>query len=86
MTPRLARPTRPGDVLRTPLDNTLPPNDTDFFLHGVSELTPETSRKIRARDLGRVPEFRPDTGHMLDLPRTSEIVVPMEGKHAEISK
>lgn len=86
VTPRLARPVRPGDTLRTPLDNTLPPNDTDYFLHGVSELTPETSRKIRARDLGRVPEGRPNTGHMIDLPRQSDIDSPVEVKHAEISK
>lgn len=86
VTPRLARPTRPGDVLRTPLDNTLPPNDTDFFLHGVSELTPETSRKIRARDLGRLPGFRPDSGHMLDLPKQSEIETSVEGKYVAISK
>ncbi len=86
VTPRLARPTRPGDVLRTPLDNTLPPNDTDFFLHGVSELTPETSRKIRARDIGRVPGVRPDSGHMLDLPKQSEVDIVVEDKHAAISK
>ncbi|MEX0591737.1 MAG: type II and III secretion system protein family protein, partial [Xanthobacteraceae bacterium] len=48
VTPRIVRPTRPGDLVRTPLDNTLPPNDVDFFLHGVSELTPSMVRQVRA--------------------------------------
>ena len=34
VTPRLVRPARPGDVIKTPLDNTLPANDADFFLTG----------------------------------------------------
>ena len=32
---------RPSDPLKTPLDNTLPANDVDFFLMGKSELTPD---------------------------------------------
>ena len=39
VTPHLVRPTRPGDVMRTPADDTLPPNDADFFLLGKTELT-----------------------------------------------
>ena len=37
VTPRLVRPARPGDVIKTPLDDTLPPNDVDFFLMGKTE-------------------------------------------------
>ena len=38
-TPRLVRPTRPGDPVKTPLDNTLPANDIDFFLMGKAILS-----------------------------------------------
>jgi pilus assembly protein CpaC len=60
VTPRLVRPARPGDSIRTPLDNTLPPNDTDFFLMGKPEVTPPMA-KVAAGGL------RPMTGHMLDI-------------------
>jgi pilus assembly protein CpaC len=70
VTPHLVRPARPGDVIRSPADDTLPPNDVDFFLLGKSEvtraqaraLTPATARVAAAGE-------RPFTGHMLDLPK-----------------
>jgi pilus assembly protein CpaC len=68
VTPHLVRPARPGDVIRTPADDTVPPNDVDFFLLGKTEvtraqaiaLTPVTARFADAGG-------RPFTGHMLDL-------------------
>jgi pilus assembly protein CpaC len=70
VTPRLVRPTRPGDVVKSPADDSLPPNDPDFFLLGKAEvtraralaLTPATARVAAAGD-------HPFTGHMLDLPK-----------------
>ncbi len=70
VTPHLVRPMRPGDVVKTPADDALPPNDPDFFLLGKTEvtrteamaLTPITARIAAAGD-------RPFTGHMLDLPK-----------------
>jgi pilus assembly protein CpaC len=70
VTPHLVRPARPGDVVKTPVDDTLPPNDPEFFLLGKAEvtrsealaLTPITAQVAAAGD-------RPYTGHMLDLPR-----------------
>jgi len=70
VTPHIVRPMRPGDVVRTPADDSLPPNDPDFFLLGKAEisraeakaLTPVTARIAAAGD-------RPFTGHMLDLPK-----------------
>ncbi|MGA2567130.1 MAG: type II and III secretion system protein family protein, partial [Pseudolabrys sp.] len=70
VTPHLVRPTRPGDVVKTPADDALPPNDPDFFLLGKTEVlqaeamafTPVTARIAAAGD-------RPFTGHMLDLPK-----------------
>jgi pilus assembly protein CpaC len=60
VTPRLVRPLRPGDPIRTPLDSTLPPNDVDFFLMGKPEVTPQMAKVAAGGD-------RPMTGHMLDL-------------------
>ncbi len=70
VTPHLVRPTRPGDVVKTPMDGTLPPNDVDFFLNGKMEvsrvkparLTPAGAYFARA-------EAQPFTGHMLDMPK-----------------
>ena len=39
VTPHLVRPARPGDVIKTPADDTLPPNDPEFFLLGKAEVT-----------------------------------------------
>jgi pilus assembly protein CpaC len=61
VTPRLVRPTRPGDVVQTTLDNTLPANDVDFFLLGK----PEVARGPAVR--GETAALRPFTGHMLEL-------------------
>src|SRR5439155_21208394 len=63
VTPRLFRPSRPGDVLKTPLDAALPPNDDDLFLHGKTEMTP-----AMAKLMDGIPP-REFTGHVLDLPK-----------------
>jgi pilus assembly protein CpaC len=68
VTPRIVRPARPGDVLKTPLDNTLPPNDADLFLMGKSEITPTDARLA----LGQQGKF---IGHIIDLPKGSTNVV-----------
>jgi pilus assembly protein CpaC len=70
VTPHLVKPARPGDLLKTPADDSLPPNDSDFFLLGKTEisrretrgLTPASARVASAANL-------PFTGHMLDLPK-----------------
>lgn len=67
VTPRLVRPMRPGDPIRTPLDNTLPPNDADFFLMGKPEVTPAMTKVAAGAT-------RPMTGHMLDLPIGGAVV------------
>ena len=66
VTPRIVRPTRPGETVGTPLDNTLPANDADFFLNGKAEI----ARNERPKGL---PE-RPFVGHVLDLPKGGEHV------------
>lgn len=61
VTPRLVRPARPGDTIKTPLDSSLPPNDADFFLMGKTEIP----RKIAKLEAGTQRQM---TGHMLDMP------------------
>jgi pilus assembly protein CpaC len=62
VTPHLVRPLRPGDPIHTPLDNTLPGNDIDFFLMGQAEVSPALARLA----VGALN--RPYVGHILDLP------------------
>jgi pilus assembly protein CpaC len=70
VTPRLVRPARPGDVLKTPADDTLQPNDVDFFLLGKSEVTREEAKQLTpATARIAVAGDRPFTGHMLDMPK-----------------
>jgi pilus assembly protein CpaC len=63
VTPRVVRPTRPGDPIKTPLDNTLPANDIDFFLFGKSEVARRENRR------GEKGYGHGEIGHMLDLPK-----------------
>jgi pilus assembly protein CpaC len=71
VTPRLVRPARPGDPIKTPLDNTLPPNDADLFLMGKPEVTKKMEKLAAGTD-------RPLTGHMLDLPGNGAYLVKEE--------
>lgn len=46
VTPRLVRPSVPGQVPETPLDRTAIANDTEFFALGKMEVTPEMIRRF----------------------------------------
>jgi pilus assembly protein CpaC len=63
VTPHLVNPTRPGDVVRTPLDTTLPGNDVDFFLKDKAEVL---RTEVRG---GAAAVERGPIGHMLELPK-----------------
>jgi pilus assembly protein CpaC len=67
VTPRIVRPARPGDAIKTPLDNTLPANDADLFLMGKAEIPRETARL----EAGLI---QPYSGHILDLPKGGALV------------
>jgi pilus assembly protein CpaC len=62
VTPHLVRPIAPGTPVKTPLDNTLPANDIDFFLMGKAEITPADARMA----VGQTQAY---VGHILDLPK-----------------
>jgi len=63
VTPRLVRPARPGDVIKTPLDAALPANDADLFLMGKTEITPAMAKLAAGLPLNEL------AGHVLDLPK-----------------
>ena len=68
VTPHVVRPMRPGDPVKTPADDSLPPNDRDFFLFGKTELTHAQARApMPVSALIAAAGNRPFTGHMLDL-------------------
>jgi pilus assembly protein CpaC len=67
VTPRLVRPARPGDVLKTPADKTTPPNDADFFLMSRNEVSRSSQPPTLAQMTASGAAQRPLTGHMLDL-------------------
>jgi pilus assembly protein CpaC len=71
VTPRLVRPTRPGDPVKTPLDNTLPANDLDFFLMGKNEITPAEARLAAGHQ-------RRFVGHILDVRKEGANVVQVK--------
>jgi pilus assembly protein CpaC len=68
VTPRLVRPARPGDPIHTPLDNTVPANDPDFFLLGMGERSKAGARATAGNVM-------PYSGHILDLPKGGANVV-----------
>jgi pilus assembly protein CpaC len=68
VTPRLVRPARPGDPIKTPLDSTLPPNDRDLFLLGKNEITVQRARLAQGAII-------PMSGHIIDLPKRGSNVV-----------
>ena len=70
VTPHIVRPARPGDVVRSPVDDAIPPNDPDFFLLGKTELTHREAQAMTPQAVRFAEaENQPFTGHMLDLPK-----------------
>lgn len=64
VTPRLVEPLAPGEIARSPLDNTKPANDIDYFVHGVDEVKTANAHSLRFDN-----RHRPGTGHIIDLPK-----------------
>jgi len=64
-------------MVRTPLDNSLPANDTDFFLNGQPEV-----RRAPVQDISADP-LTPEDGHILDLPQggAHALDLPQGGAH-----
>ena len=59
-----------SDEIKAPTDDTLPPNDVDFFLLGKTEVTRELAKDLTPKTARiAVAADNPFTGHMLDLPK-----------------
>jgi pilus assembly protein CpaC len=71
VTPHLVQPTRPGQKLRTPLDNTLPGNDIDQFVMGRSEVARDGSSRRGPIDPQAAASRAAGVGHILDIGRGS---------------
>jgi pilus assembly protein CpaC len=67
VTPRLVRPTRPGEVLHTPADKTTPPNDVDFFALSKNEVARDPKPGTSGQAIAAASVPQPLMGHMLDI-------------------
>jgi pilus assembly protein CpaC len=67
VTPHLVQPVRPGQKLKTPLDNTRPGNDVDQFLMGRSEVPRDGHPRRGPIEPIAAPTRQAGTGHILDL-------------------
>ncbi len=65
VTPRLVKPSVPGEQLKTPFDDAVPSNDKEFFLKGKQEIA--------------VNKPTPGYGHILDLSPEEPAVRDYEG-------
>ncbi len=73
VTPHIVRPARPGDVIKAPTDDTVPPNDVDFFLLGKAELTRDEAQVLTPVEAHiAAAEEQPNTGHIIDLAKPAE--------------
>lgn len=71
VTPHLVQPVRPGQKLRTPLDNTRPGNDIDQFLLGRSEVPKAGYPRTGPVEPLATPARQAGTGHIIDFPGVS---------------
>ena len=69
VTPRIVRPTSPGEQLATPFDKNRPANDPEFFLLGQHEVSKDMIRKYELGD-GVIGPY----GHMLDVSNKDKLV------------
>ncbi len=72
VTPHIVRPMSAATEPHTPLDNTVPGNDVDFFLMGRAEVSPGLVR------LAAGAVNRPFVGHILDLPKKGGVYVSVK--------
>jgi pilus assembly protein CpaC len=68
VTPHLVQPVRPGQKLRTPLDNTRPGNDVDQFLLGRSEVPRDGYPRVGPVEPLAAAARQAGTGHIIDFP------------------
>jgi pilus assembly protein CpaC len=62
VTPRLVKPLRPGEEPATPLDNTAPANEAEFFANGTLEVN-----RGHLRTLAAAKNDILKSGHVIEL-------------------
>jgi pilus assembly protein CpaC len=67
VTPHLVQPVRPGQKLRTPLDNQRPGNDVDQFLLGQTEVSREGTSRVAPFTAVANAARSAGQGHILDI-------------------
>jgi pilus assembly protein CpaC len=67
VTPHLVQPTRPGEKLRVPTDNTRPGNDVDQFLLSRSEVSRDGTPRVGPINPLAAAHRAAGQGHILDL-------------------
>jgi pilus assembly protein CpaC len=67
VTPRLVQPSVPGQMIASPLDNTMPANDFEFFALGQLEVTPKMIKSFQS-GAGVVGPY----GYLIDLGSESD--------------
>jgi pilus assembly protein CpaC len=70
VTPALVKPTKPGQVLASPLDTTLPANDVDLFVNGKTEIARDTRTFVTSRGGAVGPH-----GHIVPAPQDATAVL-----------
>ena len=55
VTPRLVQPSTPGQIVASPLDQTAPANDAQFFALGQMEVTPKVLQNIQSGNGAKGP-------------------------------
>jgi pilus assembly protein CpaC len=71
VTPHLVQPVRPGQKLKTPLDNTRPGNDVEQFLLGRAEVPKDGHPRTGPIEPIAAAARQAGTGHILDFPGVS---------------
>ncbi|KLK92635.1 hypothetical protein AA309_13140 [Microvirga vignae] len=86
VTPHLVKPGKPGDLVATPLDTTLPANDADLFLTGKLEVEkpgdPSAASPTQEWILANREKIKGPYGHIL----TSPDVVPVAAVRSASTK
>jgi pilus assembly protein CpaC len=72
VTPHLVQPIRPGQKLKTPLDNTRPGNDVEQFLLGRAEVPKDGHPRRGPFEPLAAAARQAGTGHILDIAGASD--------------
>lgn len=89
VTPHIVKPARPGEMIATPLDSTLPSNDLDLFITGKTEVEkprdPSTSSPAQQWILANGSMIDGPYGHILVEPNIAVAAATRRGRSVQVS-